>query len=383
MIKDLQVGILESIFSLEDIQSPPLVASTFFDKIQEYDAAHIKAALGDFFGNNLLDFVETIDKNHPGVLDVASGFFQEENETANSILQFIKLIKYSVQENLNDIIPGLSKSFLNKLPKETKLIGPGIQNNQYIRLIKKGFDRECVRAVKQVKSVILPAKIGVLWEKVGTCETYFRNSKVKLEEVAKAEKKAQRFKDLGCMDLAREIQKDIDAFKEQLDNTYFGFHRLRLLNAAVVIAKSCDFKLNAANKDVQKIEVDVEWLKDRWSYFKNRSQLHLEVNCEDLTFEPKVFPIAKLEFADALAGRESIPSKIKDVVNYLEEFPPLNGKPAFDNYFVVVPSVKFEKTPIDYEKIQDFALAMATIKENNSILLGEKDGKCYFICYFI
>ena len=60
-------------------------------------------------------------------------------------------------------------------------------------------------------------------------------------------------------------------------------------------------------------------------------------------------------------------------MQHLEAFPELGGKPVFDHFLVVVPGLD-----------GDMAHEKELISEGRIIpvLLGERDGKCYFISYW-
>jgi hypothetical protein len=94
------------------------------------------------------------------------------------------------------------------------------------------------------------------------------------------------------------------------------------------------------------------------------------------------------------------------LIEYLEEYPPLNGKPIFDHFLVLVPTpqphfwdakqgakdkgVKFSvnvdgKTnefddPLAAKIHLDVALVRAGVV--TPVLLGERDGQCYFLSFW-
>ena len=73
------------------------------------------------------------------------------------------------------------------------------------------------------------------------------------------------------------------------------------------------------------------------------------------------------------------------VIDHLESFPDAAGKPIFDHYLILTPS--FARVNIDKRgntSVKATPNYWDLIKNNECvpILLGECNGKCYFICYY-
>ena len=90
----------------------------------------------------------------------------------------------------------------------------------------------------------------------------------------------------------------------------------------------------------------------------------------------------------------------KSFINHLDNFPELNGKPSFDHYVVLFPTAdistggwasNFSYTN-DKKETKNFTnseLAQKTMDTElvskglvRPIIMGEREGKCYFISYF-
>ena len=121
-------------------------------------------------------------------------------------------------------------------------------------------------------------------------------------------------------------------------------------------------------------------------FFKNISfdcSLDLEINYQ---YEPKVYPFHEL--------RDIASKEVLKTINLLENFPEANDKPIFDHFGVIVPSIMYKNKIFKNEAgiLQTFAnveecnkeLDKVLIKGNHfyPIIVGEKDGKCFFICYW-
>jgi hypothetical protein len=127
-----------------------------------------------------------------------------------------------------------------------------------------------------------------------------------------------------------------------MNDAYQGFHRISLKNAAIILSKINGFKLKNneyADKFIRKYVICIN---------KN-------------IYNPKIYPIRY--FSD------SITDHIKNLICDLEKIP------LFDYYMVMVPSTDNSDENKD----------IIAVKNKNiiPILLGEKDGKCYFISYWI
>jgi hypothetical protein len=83
---------------------------------------------------------------------------------------------------------------------------------------------------------------------------------------------------------------------------------------------------------------------------------------------------------------------IKKIVAHLDSFPENAGKPIFDHFMVLVPGINFPKATLmkangDKQKFESIEacnkgidLEFIAQKVTVPVLLGEREGKCYFIC---
>jgi hypothetical protein len=112
-----------------------------------------------------------------------------------------------------------------------------------------------------------------------------------------------------------------------------------------------------------------------------------------IEYYPRAYPYHRLA---SLA-----PAAVARVVERLEAFPALGGKPAFDHYRVIVPGLfypsYFQRPPYHFvdpsgvrlefdsmwEAQQALDAAMIETKTITPVLVGERDGDHYFICYWL
>jgi len=108
-----------------------------------------------------------------------------------------------------------------------------------------------------------------------------------------------------------------------------------------------------------------------------------------MAYEPRVYPLNELQ--------EQAPESVKEIIKLVDEFPEADNKPIFDHFGVIVPGVNYPNedhkrfTDKDgeikqYDSIDDGKKALDIIlinaKHITPIIVGEKDGKCYFISYW-
>jgi hypothetical protein len=103
-------------------------------------------------------------------------------------------------------------------------------------------------------------------------------------------------------------------------------------------------------------------------------------------YDPKVYPFHEL--------KEIASPEVMHTINMLEKFPEANDKPIFDHFGVIVPTIAYKNKMFnnengilqDYENLEDATRDLDKIfikkKFFYPIIVGEKDGKCFFICYW-
>jgi hypothetical protein len=112
---------------------------------------------------------------------------------------------------------------------------------------------------------------------------------------------------------------------------------------------------------------------------------------QNYPYEPRVYPLFELW--------DIAPESVVKTIGLLEEFPDANNKPIFDHFGVIVPGIGLsyqqnkgyvfldENGMAQIFPVREMALKaldkiMIKGKYLYPIIIGEKDGKCYFICFF-
>lgn len=281
-------------------------------------------------------------------------------------------IKEDCSELIVDNIRKVASHFENHNLIKNVIDSP-LKNLQNVRFVADPQVRKNIRSQKRFQSIGFRTEFSrTTWdEQPSEFERYHRHNNRYEKDLADAKSRMLHFRNLGLPIMACEIEKSVEVLTKLCDEgKYLGFNKITMTSAAMILAKLLGYQYepNLANPDELAV-VD-------------RSTGARRLYC----------PIAyTLQEAIDYASPE-----IVDLVNLLEEFPEMGGKPIFDHYRVLVPSFDFsigtrlsstagsDGFPIFHvkqEKNPDFT--MIKDGETVGILLGEKEGLLYFLSYWM
>lgn len=348
LIRGLQEKTLENILGVSRTQSETKIGGIAACLLPA-DANLVRAGLGEV-GVELYDFVHAIDLDHPDLSAILSGILIRPTTTAKRFAQYINLVRFAQEQALTEILPDIPKMALRSVEKDLRsIIKP---YSQYVRFLAKAVQREESRKTKEAKSFdvgFLAKKGNFNWDSIPQdFSMYCHNSASYQEEVERAKKKALRFKDLNCTSLYKEILNNINEFKEEFEKDYYGFRYITVSKSACILAKMHGI-----------------------TYSASPFRLMSNEGGRSYSYWPRIYPFH--EFKRHM--HFLMPSSIVKLVEHLESFPSANNKPIFDHFLVVVPSLENLKPDQDIQNIQ--------CHSSCPVLLGEADGKCYFICHII
>ena len=382
---------------------PPLPHSvpTLLKKIADCDEELLKFTLGSL-GQKLHYFATNTDFEHPEIISIFDGALTDDKDFAKECLELLILGRFAKDNKLNRIIPFFTESVIRDFPKNLKKIDIPQNNRMHVRLLKDSQSREEVRMTKKIQTIDLHSlflKGEQVWDaQPNSFEKFLRFNKVYQEDIAIAEKKAKRYEDMGCSSLALEIRRSIEVFKENMEQVYYGFNRITMTNAAIILAKSLGFNYTNSSIKVDKkffsnYEFDPDANKLQYSPFISEiAGFPIFNNKETIyDYEPRVYPLHELN--------SIVPENVKKTISLLEAFPDSGNKPIFDHFGVIVPSINFPvKSEAGYSFLDSKGIVhvLQTREEAAKlfdinlikndyicpIIIGEKDNKCYFICYF-
>jgi hypothetical protein len=377
---------------------PDSEPSGVIDLLQEilaYDADLCETAFG-VFGSRLYETAKELDFDHP---ELKSGKFLsavgKDASTFKKMAQFLKLCQLAKDNQLDEISPVFSKCITKAILPDVKTGLDFLKNqHQYVRLFKSAEDRLRLRKVKQVRPIEYASclrKVVGLWDNIADLEVYGRFGNYYEEQIAQVKKRIEIYRQLRLMTMANDLIESVEEFKQGFEEAYYGFQRVPMAVAAVVLGKMHNCYLSTDQKTIMMPFSNFDGLS-----FETEPKTHfgsdgigVQPKLPDYEYMPMAYPIYTSD----------VPEKVQEVLKHLECFPEAGGKPIFDHYIAVVPGVHYPRVlqinhqyfVYDTDGTKKFFpnllaarifLDAMLIRERKIIpaILGERDGKCYFIC---
>lgn len=387
------------------MQSLPFETPLIWQSLAKCDQDIIKNILGDV-GFRLKELIDKIDLEHPDIGSIFDGSLANDHKFAQQCIEIITLAEFAKEKQFLHAMELVQKTIIQDAASTLRIIDLASKNRTSIRFLKGDQERKQLRLQKRMQTIDLSGlykKGFTYWESLPeNFNKFLRFDDAYEDDLALAEKKVQQYQELGCTSLAEEIQRSIETFKSNIKQSYFGFNRLTMANAAAILAKSLGFQFSSYCNNWDSFDkqnyagVDSKPLIDFLStcLSVDNSQITIPEFQDDYFFyEPRIYPYHHLS---ELASVET-----KQIVDHLEKLPEANNKPIFDHFGIIVPSIKLFQDSIedkdwlvrDLENllpnlktkediIFEFDKTLLQKKYFDAIIIAEKDGKCYFICYF-
>ena len=406
-VRSLQAEFLKRLYR-QSKQVPATSPPQLLRKLVDIDAQTLQYALGDY-GKVLVNLTQSIDLEHPDIFSFFDGFFCDDNLFAQRCLELLELAKLAKSQNFTSIFPLLGKMLVEESLEKSilKRLDVTSQYKFHVRLVKDRSLREDIRKTKKMQTIDLQAlykKGEEIWNsQPSDFRRFLRFDAAYTAELKQAQKKMRRYEELGCSALATEIQKSIASFRENMDQSYHGFNRITMTNIAIILAKSLGYIFrNTKNSDnseyIARVDPTIVIPKSFFGDYcfdptvtpefisVTPSTVFVLSKPEFYVYEPRVYPFHELQ--------EIAPKSVLDLINYLENFPDVSGKPIFDHFGVIVPGISYnyhhfvntEGTLETYNCNEDCCKAMDKNFIKNKyfypIIVGEKDGKCFFVSYW-
>jgi len=282
-----------------------------------------------------------------------------------------------------------------------KIDSPSI-NLLNMRFVPCGKKRNDLRQNKKVQNISLSTlllKDRSEWQSVPSNFDFFHiNGKNYDRHLSKANAKASAYDSLGCQFLGDEVRKSVKTFENLYGVTNHGFRRITMTLTAAILSKTHSYEYvplktasSSASVKVFKSKAFLESLNNIVNLYC--SQVTANGGVIDYSTlkplpcpEPEFHPICCEYSPRSYPLHDFFPlasKKIKDIIGLLESHPATGGRSIFDSYRVITPSfiLKFPGSHAQLSKrLTDFVLTISKII--NPIILGEKNGKCYFVSYW-
>jgi hypothetical protein len=374
----------------------------------DYSDELIKPVLGET-GKRLKKFASRVNLQHPdlseylnGISKYCNNLYNDASRVMTGPKKFTEIDLLEENSNYSRIIRRLDK------PKA--------------RLLNSSHDRNSERIVKkQIRNVsmksIYSAGENCFYGRPNNFKRFSRYSKYYQTEVAGFDEKINVFKEHGMEELAHSFAKRRDILQSQITDT-FGFYRLSPAEAGIILARFHGYNWNdnqnviivpgdffddyvfwAEDGKLSEEDLLAEELKNIQSVDSLKKTMLISTrfvsspqHLVSFGFQPRMYPLTKFS--------AKIPDKTKAILEKAETCLELNKAPVFDYYWAVVPSVNLNHPllhrPKDHWTIRDgnmnhvfqdsieaaHKLDEQLVREGflMPVILGERDGKCYFVC---
>ncbi len=300
---------------------------------------------------------------------------------------------------------------------ETEVLSSMMLSAVKPRLIKNPEIRDRARKVKSVCKVGMRS-IYVLGENgyygsPGDLLSFLRHSAYEKVDYDKFADLGKDFLKFDLTELHAVTQRIVSRMKE-LDQTdlWLGFHRVKPELAASTLARihgfewSDIFNLNCAvnrlpeflvKSEVADKIVAEEVPTGNSNFIKStaiRDRAKRDFKFVNLTYAPRMYPVHEFEY---------VPSNVSKILAAVEKIPELGNRPGFDYLWVLVPGFsmkhpgisqpdgmfrimlegKMFETKSETEIAAKFDKQLVQDQVLMPCLMGEREGKCYFIAPFI
>jgi hypothetical protein len=374
-------NILNKIFQVSNIKSQTESfheISNFLSLVANTEDEEVcNLAFGDL-GTKLYELVSELDYEHP---EIRFGNFLSsiDEKQISNMCDYLKLCKLAKFNELSHIISIFSSNITKSICDVKSELGLLKNRQSLVRLFKRPEFRNSLRKLKK----FLDKKIYELWNCNIEFSRFVRFDNFYQTELIETKNKIDYYNALGMNLLAKEMQESITQREDETVD-YYGFQRTTIANCIVALAKSHNYYLDSKNSKTI-IKIPASKLYD----FEGRRNESTHSRINDFDYMPVIIPLHEIDMTESM----------RKVIGHLDTFPEADNKPVFDNFFIISCGPKFPRTNTDPLVIFDkngikstFSdkleakkhLELTLIKEQclTPVLLGEKDGKCYFICFW-
>ncbi len=379
--------------------------------VKRYDPHLVHFAVGDL-GSQLIAFGDQICTDHPSLNDIQSGTLAEGGKVYKRVREAILLAEFARSNKLDTIPSVLRRWFDRNHRKITKvLLKPPP------RLLLTDEARIKARNTQKSKNIdldrIYEGGRSKSWYRLpDSFIPYARGGPGFQPQIEYAEKIRTRCRKLGMSNRSSEIGKEVGQYTEMSENVFCGFTRVKMSDAALILAKTMGYEWKSSRRITAPVSLFDEQLWKMPSLSKRARNLHEDPLLADMydrhvtieavhpqdsnqlyfSYAPRAYPLYKFP--------ASQPPFVRSVLARTEAHADANGKPFFDQYWLIVPGINISSSSMDvyrfydgiktrsfncYEEYQN-ALNKYLIETRQifPVLLGENVTKkrCYFLCYW-
>ncbi len=300
------------------------------------------------FGNlgpKLLSFFKNLEITHPDTCGIVNSIFVNDKDFISQTLELLDLIKNC--KNLSKI----SNRF-KKLINQSRISKNFLSERFGIRAFS---DRDYVNNIRKLRK-LNSIKLNYIESDIRNFSKFVRYSNSYSDDLRINERKAERYIDLGCELTVSKVNLKVKKYKDLTSDNVLGFARIALTDAGSISSRFNNFVIS--NNKI----TNFDYLK-----------------VKDFEYAVRLYPLHMLD----------IPKDMSNIKTHLDNFPEIGGKALFDDFVVLLPTVRLIGDYIvnnkNFDCEEDALKYIDLYLMNNGIipvLLGERDNKFYFIAYW-
>lgn len=360
-----------------------------FTKMLSLDRSGLLLLLGDL-GERINGFVGSIDKEHPEAPRCHGGLLGDESEFPRVLEDLLSSLSHAQQTNnstAEEILRRQSRAYIEERFPEVCRIDLPERNRCHVRMVSDRSKIECIRGQKKTQLIMMESVCkkgqGHFDSHPDNFQRFMRFDQSLSAELERLECKAKRYEQIGCIAMASEMRNTLMPYHDHVKNTYYGFNRITMSVASIVLARNIGFRSGSTSPYH---DCDIQIGRD---YLGGHG---LPADSQEyIDYEPAIYPLCDME--------QQMTANMKSVVETLDRFPEAGGKPIFDFFGVIVPSVKLRYCDgfvgfVDDNGSQrlfqnymdcksEFDKFMVKMGLFRPVLVAEKDHKCYFVTHWL
>lgn len=404
------------------------------EKVRASTVSDMSLAMGESMASRLKYFCDNVDFDHPDIQDAVREGFKPDSEFNNTLKEVMTFTSLAGGKEMPRLL-GLVKDSFTKA-KSMKDIRIAIYK-PHPRTLRTQESRDVARARKTAKEIVLTEWFSKNrnWNDYPTgFSSFVRFNDSHADEIKKNEMRASQMSNVGLTALSASFKKRNEIILNFIGEQYAAFTKIKMIDTAIILSKvhGATFREDYKNisYNAKMFAKSPFWLSAHTTYagvtmdekleaakdetgkpLEHRKITVQECMAPDIfTFKPRAYPIHEFKV--------TWPKHVQETITAVEAHPDMNGKALFDQFWVIVPGITLDKVMHEYglknplrpgnskvwvvanaddpnnpnksanmyqsaedaEKALDFRLtADGSLRP---VILGEKDGKCYFLTYW-
>jgi hypothetical protein len=364
----------------------------FLRRILDFNELTVDLALGAL-GTRLRAFAIEVDFNHPDLLRIYDGQLSDDSEFASDATDLLRVYRFKEEWDLSDqVVSNLKRVFAKKSYYKTlnQSLDPPSINLSHVRFIASEGERLEIRRQKRIQplnlSRTLYSNAKLLREGPADFSSYLRNSSDHIKEAKELEDRMAKLNNFGLTSIGNKVHESKrETLRQYKEDVYYGFIRVSLTSVAAILAKIVGYQLHESRAMTYFYATP-----DSFSGYEFCVEMGELNEPEHMEYDPFFVPVHRLTKS----------KEMKRLLKFLDKYPATGGRPLFDHLWVVVPGIRYPirsangefsfRRPIgDVATFDNFHRANLEFHEIlldkgyiASVLVGERDGKMFFISYW-